>query len=210
MGITNTIAKLKSYFEAWHTADKHEFITDDIDNTTDRVETIENILGKKETNNTTIFELINGLKTARDKINSFIDTNGATYKTLSQLNTAIKSKASTDTVNNNGKWEQITPAFPTKGTSSIISGLNGSLYVNKYLRMSILHIEFNYKYNKSTQYNKWVDTGITIKKDYAPTVMKAPHSPLTTIRVKSNKIYIRTTWTTSETFSVETKVLWKY
>ena len=163
MGITNTIAKLKAYFEAWHSeSGKHEYLDNEIDNIKNKIATLNSIWNETYNNNpqlsllSKIYQLIN-------KFNAL--TYGAENTTIKDINTALSTKA-------NKAWSKQTLC------QIIVDGndFDSVLRYNDDLKIGVLYFSIdlneankNYAVN-SYGYTAWIDVKAAMM----------PHKPTST------------------------------
>lgn len=174
MSITATLAKMKNYFETWHTKEYDRLHTAyDDSSVRNLIEDIKNKLPKDQFGNITqiysktdvdnfISNLNNQVTGVRNSLSNYYSKTEVDSK-VSTLQTSINGKFGKN--ESAGGWRSIIDdagVNPSGWTSS-----NFTIYVNEAIHMG--HINFNMPFDSATK-GKWYEwTYITVPAKYRPT-----------------------------------------
>ena len=196
MGITNTIAKLKAYFETWHKQADHSSITENITNVQNTVNGITNKF------NETFYRQIQAYMGKFDALTD--ETNG----TIVNIQNNINKKANKDISN----WTKLTNVSGlTRYTKNVSTPGKCTLFINEGLKLAMVNLEFTYKYTASqSQKNEWVSMGKELP--YKPVnSIKVPHSSATTVKFgQDGTIKCNATWDKSHDIAINVTAFYHY
>ena len=152
MGITNTIAKLKAYFEEWH---KNAHSHNDTDLYDDITELSDEWDSRKDAIDSTI-NLFNSF------INGYVSNNTITWK-LKDVKNYIDQHINSKGGHGMGTWEELTYKEVFTDNKN-----HGSALVNKQLGLISLRYDTTYKHYKNDINNWRTIDSINVKAPYRP------------------------------------------